>query len=75
MSPEKRECNDTLESLIAKYLEVENSGQSPDRDGLIDEHPEFADSLREFFISHDRMQDTANLDEPTSPLDNSLLTE
>ena len=34
---------------------------------LIEEHPELADSLREFFANHDRMKAAANLDEPTLP--------
>ena len=33
MSPEEREGNDALESLIARYLEAEKSGQNLDRDG------------------------------------------
>ena len=67
MSPEEREGNDALESLIARYLEAEKSGQNLDRDELIEEHPDLADSLRDFFANHDRMKAAANLDEPTLP--------
>ena len=61
MTPEEREGKDTLESVIARYLEAEKSGQNLDRDGLIDEHPELADSLRDFFATHEQMKAAANL--------------
>ena len=73
MSPEERNGNATLESLIAKYLEAEKSGQNLDRDALIAEHPDLADSLREFFANHDGMKSAANPNEPTvSPNGSSL---
>ncbi len=67
MSPDRRERNDDLESLIARYLEAEKSGQYLDRDALIEGHPEHADSLREFFVNHDQMKAAASLEEPMSP--------
>ena len=67
MSPEDREGNDALDSLIARYLEAEKSRQNLDRDALIEEHPDLADSLKKFFANHDRMKATASLEEPTLP--------
>ena len=75
MSPEEREGKDALESLIARYLEAEKSGHNLDRDGLIEKHPELADSLQDFFANHDRMKAVANRDEPTIPPNGSGLDE
>ena len=44
MSPEEYEGNEPLESLIARYLEAETSGLNLDRDTLIQEHPNLAES-------------------------------
>ncbi len=52
-----------LQSLIAKYLEAVNSGEAFDRNTLIAEHPELADSLRQFFADHDQV--TLVADTPT----------
>ena len=75
MSSEEREGKDPLESLIARYLEAENRGQNLDRDALIEEHPDLADSLQEFFANHDRMKATASLEEPTLPPNGSGLDD
>ena len=67
MSPEDRSERDPLQSLIAEILDTENRGEAVDRDSLLAEHPEHADSLREFFASHDQMKSAADVDPPTLP--------
>ena len=76
MSAEDRDDRDPLQSLIAEILEEENRGEAVDRDALIEEHPDHAESLREFFANHDRMKSAAEVDPQTlrpaideSPLD------
>ena len=56
MSAEDRNADDPLQSLIAELLEADNRGESVDRGALIERHPEHADSLREFFADHDRLE-------------------
>ena len=67
MSTEDRDDKDPLQSLIAEILDTENRGEAVDRDSLLAEHPEHADSLREFFASHDQMKSAADVDPPTLP--------
>lgn len=55
---------DPLQSLIAEILEAENSGESVDRDAIMAEHPDFADSLRGFFAQHERMKVAADQEDP-----------
>ena len=57
MSPEERKSNDAFEALIVSYLEAEKSGQNLDRDGLIEQNPELANSLREFFANYEGRTD------------------
>ena len=56
MSANERADKDPLEVLIARYLASEHSEQTLDRGDLLAQHPELADSLREFFANHDRMK-------------------
>ena len=67
MSTEDRDGKDPLQSLIAEILEAEKSGDTVDRNALLKQHPEHADSLREFFASHDQMKSAADVDPPTLP--------
>ncbi len=67
MSAEDRDDKDPLQPLIAEVLEAENRGESVDRQKLMDQYPDHADSLREFFASHDRMKSAAEVDPPTLP--------
>ena len=59
--------DEPLQSLIAEILEAENRGEAVDREALIGEHPELADSLRDFFSNHDHMKLAAGIDALTLP--------
>jgi eukaryotic-like serine/threonine-protein kinase len=50
---------DSLDVLIAAYLEAVDAGQLPDRQELLEQHPKHADALRSFFTDHDRMNRAA----------------
>ncbi len=54
--------HDRLSQIIARYSEAIQSGQTPDRQELLDHHPDLADELEAFFADHDR---TVALAEPT----------
>jgi len=45
----------TLDALIADYLQSVEAGRVPNRQELLDHHPELAASLRAFFADFDRM--------------------
>ena len=45
-----------LQSLIADFREAENRGEAVDRDQMVKSHPEFADSLLDFFSKYDRLR-------------------
>ena len=45
-----------LNQVIADYLAAVESGNAPDREELIRQHPELADGLRSFLADHDRMK-------------------
>ena len=49
--------------MIAGFLAAESRGEPADREELLDRHPELADSLRDFFVQHDRS--TSAIDTPT----------
>jgi hypothetical protein len=44
-----------LQNVIADYLHAVEAGQSPNREKLLAQHPDLADSLAGFFRDHDRM--------------------
>ena len=50
--------------VVAEYLEADKLGRPPERESLLQEFPELADDLREFFADHDRMNKFA---EPQRP--------
>lgn len=75
MSAEDRDHTDLLESLIAEILEAEVRGEPIDRNALIDQHPRHADSLRDFFATHDRMKSAADLEPPTLPPSSNALDD
>jgi eukaryotic-like serine/threonine-protein kinase len=51
--------DDSLDGIIAAYLEAVDAGQRPDRQKLLDEHPQHAEALGAFFADHDRMAQAA----------------
>jgi serine/threonine protein kinase len=46
---------DSLDRLIAEYIQATESGPTPDRAALIARHPEHAERLRAFFSDFDRL--------------------
>lgn len=53
MSDESHDPGDErLNQLIADYLTAIESGDTPDGDALIEQHPDLADDLRSFFADH-----------------------
>ncbi|WP_372894348.1 protein kinase [Stieleria sp.] len=51
--------------MIAGYLDAEKTGRELDRDELMNKHPNLADSLREFFVNHDRLKAVTDGEEPS----------
>jgi serine/threonine protein kinase/WD40 repeat protein len=51
--------NQELDDILASYLQAVDAGQNPDREELLKQHPELANSLRTFFADHDRMKQAA----------------
>jgi WD40 repeat protein/tRNA A-37 threonylcarbamoyl transferase component Bud32 len=49
------EHDDRLDAVIAECLEQVESGQTPDREALLAQHPDIADRLRLFFADCDRL--------------------
>ncbi len=44
-----------LEAILHSYLQAVDAGQNPDREELLQRHPEIADELRGFFADQSRM--------------------
>jgi WD40 repeat protein len=57
-NPRSREKR--LQSLIASYLQAVEAGRSPNREELLAQYPDLADSLASFFGGHDRMRQRAD---------------
>src|SRR5438132_14393744 len=49
------EHDDSLDAIIADYLQQVEAGQVPDREALLAQHPEHAERLRAFFADCDRL--------------------
>ncbi len=52
--------HDSLDAVIAGYMLAIEAGEVPNRQELIDRHPEHADALRAFFADLDRMDRVAS---------------
>jgi membrane protein YdbS with pleckstrin-like domain len=65
MSGENSGQSEQLNQIIAHYLKAVESGEAPDREELIERHPDFADDLKSFFADHDKMKE---LTEPMEPV-------
>jgi serine/threonine protein kinase len=48
-----------LESVIADYIRACDAGAAPDQDGILKQHPELADDLRDFFAQRDQLNQLA----------------
>ncbi|XZE52260.1 hypothetical protein SH139x_003950 [Planctomycetaceae bacterium SH139] len=68
---ENLEDENILQELIAYFLDAENRGERVDRKALLSQHPQYADSLTQFFVDHDRMV-SAGENNP-APLDAATL--
>jgi WD40 repeat protein/tRNA A-37 threonylcarbamoyl transferase component Bud32 len=51
--------HDSLDTVIAGYLDAVDAGQAPDRQKLFDQYPQHAEALRSFFANHDQMDAAA----------------
>ena len=52
--------HDSLDAVIAAYMLAVEAGEVPNRQELLDRHPELADALRAFFADLDRMDRVAS---------------
>src|SRR5262245_33591724 len=58
-----------LEEILHGYLQALDSGQSPDREALLRQHPEFASELAAFFADQDAVANVAQgMAEPALPV-------
>ncbi len=51
----KAAASDSLDAVIADYVQQVEAGDVPDREALLAQHPELADRLRAFFADYDRL--------------------
>ena len=58
MSPEPL-SDPRLHVILAGYLQAVDDGQTPDRQRLLEDNPDLAESLRALFADHDRMKQAA----------------
>src|SRR3954466_10893344 len=52
--------HDSLDAVIAGYMLAVEAGDVPNRQQLLDQHPEHAEALRAFFADLDRMDRVAS---------------
>src|SRR5262245_56499590 len=57
--PDRSEAGHPLDAVIAEYLQAVEAGLVPNRQDLLDRHPDLADGLRAFFADFDRMDRVA----------------
>jgi tRNA A-37 threonylcarbamoyl transferase component Bud32 len=57
-----------LEAILHTYLQAVDAGQAPDRDALLQKHPQFASELAAFFANQDEVAQMAQgMAEPAVP--------
>lgn len=66
-----------LNQILAEYLQSEEAGESPDEEKLLEQYPEFADQLREFFADKRRIGEIAKSDAdedvgPVQPVESAM---
>ena len=59
--------NDHLNEILAEYLQAVEAGEPPNEEKLLEEYPEFADELREFFADKRKIDEIAKPDEEPCP--------
>jgi len=52
---------ESLQAIVASFLEADAAGKAPDRRQLLAHHPELAEELAAFFADHDKMKALAGL--------------
>src|SRR5947209_4003077 len=52
-------AGDSLDQIIAEYIQATEEGRVPSRQALLDVHPEHAEALRAFFADYDRLDNRA----------------
>ena len=69
MSNDSRDLrSERLNQVIAEFIEAVASGEEPDRNELIRQHPDLADNLRSFLADHDQMKAAREgIEDPTLP--------
>ena len=58
-SGDDAEHEQQLESVIADFIRACDAGEVPDRQPILERHPDLADELRDFFAQRDRMNQFA----------------
>ncbi|HVW02837.1 MAG TPA: protein kinase, partial [Planctomycetaceae bacterium] len=60
MTDNPSDVSETLDQVIADYLGQVDAGEAPDRDDLINRHPEFSAELQAFFANRDHFDRAAS---------------
>jgi hypothetical protein len=58
--------------ILATYFEALDAGRAPDREALLQQHPDLAEDLAAYFAEHDRFQHFVEPLRPVAQRDPSL---